>query len=805
MGLAFVFKLSVYALTGFVGLALGLAEYGPIPFVSLPVTIFSYWWCEVGTKHGRSGGGGLGEIPARVLGFLALLAASFEFFGNSPESKLLAGIHLMVYLTWVVLLQQKSIYRYWLLMTLGMMHVAVGSVLTNSTWYGLCMMVYLFGAVWTLSVFSLYRAAQEFAAVEPDGETPMVRDPSSTVTGHVFNAVRFEDNAHWISMRLVSGVSMTSLAGLFVGVAFFVLIPRVWVGTALGISDEALPAALRRNVTGLASEIRLGDMGPILESNDPVLKLRMYDNQTDARIDPQLYAQSLGLREPLFAGTILTAYSEGRWRPERELMLPQRLEALPTDVKPAVGSTVRQEIRLERIGTNVLPCIGRAVAMRDPEGFRCGSLRTDSLVVRRHWFEILPGAVDYIAYSEIPSSNIPNRPPLAFGFKEQANRYLQRCRDVPNGLDRLQALARELVQNEQRKTPLTLTDAQKAGVIESYLRDSGGFKYSLSAAVVDQTADPVEDFLFSRRAGHCQYFASALGLMLRSVGIPARLVTGFKGGEELADGSLNVEKRYAHVWVEAWIEVESQRWFKNDAKWVTFDATPEAGRAESVTAIGTKRNLWTIMAAKLVGIWESNVLDISYDRQDSVIYQPIRDVYGVLVQFLRDFWHSPRTTLFSVLAFLVDPRNWMTVPGGIVLTALVGLLWLGRRKSRWLGFLGTWIWRRTPTGGTQTPRRLVAFYERFARLMQSHGRTRELDQTQGEFVREVARDLSGRLPDSVRAGGLQLIGELFYRVRFGAVELTDREEQSVNEMLGQLERDLSASTNRQPPKTLPDR
>ncbi len=785
MELTTVFKLSIYVLTGFVGLALGLAEYGPVPFVSLPITIFSYWWCEMQKEQVGFARRGMGETLARVLGFLALLAASLEFFGDSPEAKLLAGIHLMVYLTWIVLLQQKSNYRYWLLLTLTMMHVAVGSVLTNATWYGLFMIVYLFGAIWTLSVFSLYRVAQDFAAIEPGAETQSIPDPSSTPTGQVFNAVRFEDNANWISMRLVSGVSMTSLAGLFVGLAFFVLIPRVWVGAALGISDESLPAALRRKVTGLATEIRLGDMGPILESNDPVLKLRIFDNQTNSRIDPQAYAERLGLREPLFAGAMLTEYAEGRWRPERGFSTSVILGASPKDAKPAVGATVRQEIRLERIGTNVLPCIGRAVAMRDPAGDRCGRIRSDSIVTRRDWFEILPGAVDYVAYTELPSGEVRDRPALDSSFLGQVKTYLTRCGNVPEELERLRALARQLVETEQQKAGEPLTDVQKARVIESYLRDSGEFQYSLTAQVVDANADPVEDFLFHRHAGHCQYFASALGLMLRSVDIPTRLVTGFKGGEELSDGALNVEKRYAHVWVEAWID---------NRTWMTFDATPEDGRTESVTAIGTKRTLWTIMTAKLAGIWESNVLDISYERQESNIYQPLREMFDSVVQFLRDFWASPRTTLTSVLAIVLDPRNWLTVPGVIVLSTLVGLLWLLRRKSVWFRRLLAWMWRTKSVNPVEAQRPRVEFYERFVRLMQSHGRTRQMTQTQREFVREIATDLSGRLSDSSLSGGLQSIGDLFYRVRFGAGELTERERSKLDDLLAQLERDLGSKT-----------
>ena len=64
-----------------------------------------------------------------------------------------------------------------------------------------------------------------------------------------------------------------------------------------------------------------------------------------------------------------------------------------------------------------------------------------------------------------------------------------------------------------------------------YLRQSGDFSYTLKLEVTDPTLDPVEDFLVNRKSGHCEYFASALALLLRSVGIPARVVNGFKGGD----------------------------------------------------------------------------------------------------------------------------------------------------------------------------------------------------------------------------------------------------------------------------------
>jgi hypothetical protein len=82
--------------------------------------------------------------------------------------------------------------------------------------------------------------------------------------------------------------------------------------------------------------------------------------------------------------------------------------------------------------------------------------------------------------------------------------------------------------------------------------------------------NPIEEFLFRYRTGQCEYFASSMVLMLRSQGIPARLVTGFLGGEyNPFEGYYIVRDSNAHAWVEAYLP---------DAGWRTFDPTPPAGR-----------------------------------------------------------------------------------------------------------------------------------------------------------------------------------------------------------------------------------
>ena len=87
--------------------------------------------------------------------------------------------------------------------------------------------------------------------------------------------------------------------------------------------------------------------------------------------------------------------------------------------------------------------------------------------------------------------------------------------------------------------------------------------------------DPLADFLFNVRSGHCEYFATAMAVMLRTQGIASRLVNGFLPGEfNEAAGAYTVRQSDAHSWVEVY--------FPETKSWVTFDPTPSAGRTPTV-------------------------------------------------------------------------------------------------------------------------------------------------------------------------------------------------------------------------------
>ena len=89
----------------------------------------------------------------------------------------------------------------------------------------------------------------------------------------------------------------------------------------------------------------------------------------------------------------------------------------------------------------------------------------------------------------------------------------------------------------------------RAAALERYLRTHYGYTLQLPQS---EAADPLANFLFERKRGHCEYFASSMAVMLRTLGIPSRVVNGFHGAEfNDVTGNYVVRAKDAHAWVEA--------------------------------------------------------------------------------------------------------------------------------------------------------------------------------------------------------------------------------------------------------------
>lgn len=167
--------------------------------------------------------------------------------------------------------------------------------------------------------------------------------------------------------------------------------------------------------------------------------------------------------------------------------------------------------------------------------------------------------------------------------------YLQ----LPHVDPRIPALAREA-------TASAGSNYARARALESYLKTHFGYTLQLPGVRVP---DPLAYFLFQRKKGHCEYFASAMTVMLRTLGIPARVVNGFRGGEyNDLTGSYIVREKDAHSWVEAYFP---------EFGWVSFDPTP-AGNSAPETTAWSRLALYMDAASQM---WREWIINYDFSHQ----------------------------------------------------------------------------------------------------------------------------------------------------------------------------------------------
>jgi len=165
-------------------------------------------------------------------------------------------------------------------------------------------------------------------------------------------------------------------------------------------------------------------------------------------------------------------------------------------------------------------------------------------------------------------------PPLSDDLRRQ---YLQLPDEMPA---RVRDLAREITQE-------ATGDYDAALIIQNYL--SGNYPYTLKPPARPRGQDFVDHFLFDAKTGYCNHYASAMAVLCRCIGIPARFATGFVAGEVDVDtDTYEVRAKDAHSWVEIYIEGRG---------WQTFEPTPPLGDEETGPLAGLRERLQALVAA----------------------------------------------------------------------------------------------------------------------------------------------------------------------------------------------------------------
>jgi transglutaminase-like putative cysteine protease len=291
-----------------------------------------------------------------------------------------------------------------------------------------------------------------------------------------------------------------------------------------------------------------------------------------------------------------------------------------------------------------------------------------------------------------------------------------------------------------------------------YLTTSGEYTYSLEQRRVNLNIDPIEDFLFNVKEGHCERYASALVLMLRTQGIPARLIKGYRGAEALGGGAYIVRQNMAHAWVEvlvpprASVPVEAIPAVRKSHEWLTLDPTPGA---EAVRQPSKVAEWWKDSTSAGANVWQRMIVGYDAKRQGEVL--------SVI---------SPP----SVSEAIIGPLLWCVL-------YLVGLIGVGR-----------YVWVRVRRAREPIPASAAgaACYARLVRLLARRGKLRrQLWQTPRELAGVAHATLAAREATASLADLPGRIVELFYRVRFGGKVPGSEELMHLNARLDELATALS--------------
>tara|TARA_R110002095_G_scaffold78106_2_gene67168 strand:+ start:129100 stop:131373 length:2274 start_codon:yes stop_codon:yes gene_type:complete len=743
-----------------------MAEEALFPqLLTVPLGILTLFFTDRWEKFSLS------PLWANILGLLAFLIVCAEFFSNI-EGRLLSGAHFLVYLTWIILLQKKSDTQYWWLCALGFLQIAVGAVLTESGFYGSMLVIYMFLSIWTLSVFSLYRTRNTFFQQKSTGGLPRLNVERTAVSpfqqsSQVQGGVQSDQSRRWLTAEFFWATIGCSITALLISMCFFLLIPRLWVNRSL-FNNETIQGG-NKPLVGFSEKVQLGEMGEILESSERVLELTVYDDETDEPVTITEFVQTFGMDEPLFRGTVLSNYQNGSWSKVQRRRRRRRRDYSdwrPTRSKELdVQNLYRQEFILEPIGTKVLFIMQPILAM-DMVSDGDNSLDVETSEIRQ---KLLPGKDKTTKYNLFTAKNANQNSEMYQLYREDIYLGLPR-----KDLKRLIRYTKDLIAAH----PELKTDREKAKFIETYLRDSGEYSYTLNMSIEDPTIDPVEDFLFNRKSGHCEYYASALALMLRAIGVPTRVITGFKGGEQkYLSNNFEVQQRHAHSWIEAYL---------ND-RWETMDATPALQRAEMVAKNAASFSSWKGANKMLTQFWHDYVIGVSLQRQKRAFYEPITRAGKKLSKQLLNFRTTIAAAVKTVRSFLSSPRRWFSWEGGaavfIIAGLFFGLKWLSKITIRFLRFLFN---KETDQSGAHSSAK-IAFYEKFQSLLAKKGLVRSRSETQKEFSDHVKTDLRLELTEAQISEYPDQVTQLYYHVRYGNHALEPRETAEIQQKITTLE------------------
>lgn len=354
-------------------------------------------------------------------------------------------------------------------------------------------------------------------------------------------------------------------------------------------------------------------------------------NQTSANGNPiVLYVRS---DQPIYLkARIFDQFDGARWRSTLKLGKKQLLdngELVLSESEQGFVSEQTVEVEVETNMSDEVPLADRTSTLRFPATVLSvdprGLIRAPGELKRGTAYSFLHQPEHY---QRRPTSQ-PLEPPL-----------LPPNQQLPESFDpAIRSLALSVTRG-------SASAFDRALAIEQHLQTQ--YQYSLDSAFNSQNYTPLSDFLFNTKSGHCEYFASAMAIMLRSIDIPARLVTGFSVHHyNPLTGLYEVRALHGHAWVEAWLQ---------DVGWVSFQPTPgypmplEPEQSENEETTGEELNQYLEQLSQLEQVLApEDIPSLILTR----LHEIMKQMSQISTRVVRELTNLVRGNLWVIVAFMV--------------------------------------------------------------------------------------------------------------------------------------------------------
>jgi hypothetical protein len=659
-------------------------------------------------------------FPVDLFWLSRLLAADAQ--NPVLYSALLASIHLMLFAMIVRLFSARTTRDYLFLALLGFSAMLASAILTVDTAFLVFFLVFLALCVSTFMGLEMRRSAEASSA------PPVTPEPAAARRMHT-------------ALGIASGA--IAVSALLIGTGIFFLLPRFSAGYLSGFN---LQPSL---ISGFTDDVELGEIGEIKQSSALVMRIKVDEGAVMAR-------------DVRWRGIALTTFDGRRWfseahepaavsqGPDGWIGLAGKVSEESAPPVSRFSIPMHYTVFLEPMASDAIFVAAAPVRIRGqfmgeslPGGRAARNTylvldKTGSLANPFHNF----ANVRYDAVSALP--RVP--PDL---LRNDSTIYSQAVRDLYLQLPRLDpripALATQAA--GRARNPY-----DQARAVELFLRTRYAYTLDLSGP---PQSDPLAHFLFERRAGHCEYFAAAMTVMMRSLGVPARYINGFLPGEyNDLGGDFIVRARDAHSWVEV---------FFPGYGWMTFDPTPPS--EEKTTGVMSQLGLYWDWFQLQWGEW---VINYDFFHQLTLAQNLQRNSRN-WTQQLRGKFDSARNAGAERVrrwqAQLTATPRWLLALLALFFAAAFALSNPALRERLFRGRLGEWLaglelgWRLRSQRGALPPQTAALFYRRMLRMLEQRGWRKEDWQTPLEFA--------ASLPAGEVAAPVSRLTDLYLVARFG--------------------------------------